>query len=344
MDIWTCLVISGILQNVPFFLRLIIEALMSLCNIVSFRVSSNESEGFCDDLLKYIGQNAVIKTANFVKNNGKDAPTGLVIGKSWIAYIDTEMHERRCSISFSILIIGFSSTIYKIKKDAKSKEVAAGDKKDDFRTKFTVYQRVGNAYWLNYEKIEFPYTVSPDTQQMEIVGKIRRMMKTSVSKGYPDNLRLLLSGDSGSGKSMVAYQLAKHMTNAEKLDVSICNTFDPSTPGDDFHNVYSRIDNNDNYLIVIVDEWDKIITKGKTVEKFITQINDKSSHNRFMDNLLHYDRVIFIATTNRPISWFKEELDESYVRKGRFDLVHEMVPMIHTDGDPEEKYHAMRFS
>jgi hypothetical protein len=161
--------------------------------------------------------------------------------------------------------------------------------------------------------------VKPFPEQRIIMDRIRTL--------YEEKNRAVvyIHGAPATGKSMIGQLLA------EEYGASYTNSCSPWEPGDAISIVVDEIDglSKDNPLIVAFEEIDGALLRiheGIPNHKNIaTQITDKSSWNRFLDNFSRglYPYVILIMTSNRPVE-FINALDTTYLRKGRVDEIFEM--------------------
>lgn len=343
MDLWTCLVISGVLAQVPFFIGILINIMARITGIKKRKYSSILNEGLTEDIMKHLKKEAIYISEKFSSKDGTAMPSGLILGRYWMAYVSTEINSYDSNMEHFLYLFSTKSTHKRIVESAQ-KSISDEPKMDDkVACNFTMYHRTGSYYRIEYKKLSFPFRIIDNEKQMNIVRDIEKNMQYSVENGYAENIRVLLHGPSGSGKSIIAFQLAKRL-NEKGKEAAICNTFNPSDPGDNIYNLYNRMNNCSNYMIIIIDEWDRVITRKRNTDKIPVEIHDKSSHNRFMDNLIHYERCIFLMTTNQPISWFSKnddpDVDCSYIRKGRFDLIYQ----IDEEANLEKRFHEIRFS
>ena len=70
------------------------------------------------------------------------------------------------------------------------------------------------------------------------------------------HLSIILWGKPGTGKSMIPILLAK------KLKASLCDTFNPTEPGDSLSRLYNTVcPTSDNPLIIVLEEYDIYIKK-----------------------------------------------------------------------------------
>lgn len=184
----------------------------------------------------------------------------------------------------------------------------------------TVYDKNGpySYNWYDRRKI-YIHDVTSWPCQESIIGRIMDEYKTK------KHTVALLHGPPGCGKSMTGLLLTL------KLKGSFCNIFKPWMPNSTLSALYSAVaPSEDSPLIIGMDEFDGPLLKihnGEIPinEKLPTLITDKTGWNLFFDEVQRgmYPFVIILLTTNKSPQFFNE-LDPSYIRKGRIDLIEEM--------------------
>jgi len=163
---------------------------------------------------------------------------------------------------------------------------------------------------LNLKKLE------PLLCQESIVDEIIRQYKRK------EQLVIFIDGIPCSGKSSIGYLVAK------QIGGSFCHTFNPTVPGDNFHNLITQIRDNDNTfqapIVVVLEEIDIIlynIHNNKLVEnsKVSTSVKDKSSWCSFLDDMFIYQNIVLIMTSNKTKGDI-DAMDTAYLRRGRVNL------------------------
>jgi hypothetical protein len=249
---------------------------------------------------KVILLSSKIKDSSITKDNQK--PSGFFISYSYIGiFVEKEN----------------SSEIYLLTSTKQYEELVKKEKDDEKKEEIILYERTGNFCWLEYIKRNFNVEkYSSRDHQDPIINTIinlynNKKMCTAFIYGLP-----------GSGKSMIGILLAK------ALKGSLVRTFNPSEPGDSIISLYNEVSPGENNpLIIMFDEVDIIIDKihnNKIIQhlNIPTQIQDKSSWNRFFDDidLGLYPNIILILTSNIPIDDIGIKYDESYLRDGRINI------------------------
>jgi Cdc6-like AAA superfamily ATPase len=137
---------------------------------------------------------------------------------------------------------------------------------------------------------------------------------------------VFLHGLPGSGKSMIGQLLTKHYNG------TYCDELIPWQPGDTIGGLYTEAEPTENNpLIIAFDEIDNILlkihnNKIESHKNLPIQIKNKETWNKFFDAIDRhkYKHIIIIMTSNRS-NEFINNLDSSYLRKGRINLIFELV-------------------
>ena len=194
-----------------------------------------------------------------------------------------------------------------------------------------MYERDGKTYSnISYTPRQFPIPhLEPYADQQNISTKI---IEDFNERGYNVSL---ISGKPGIGKSMIPYFVARYLLNNEKCenitDVAFIDSFCPIQPGDGFYSLYTKTSPTENRpLIVVMEEIDIIISNIHTdnvpIHKYILiELANKTQWSQFFDKfaIRRFPHVIFIMTTNKPLSYFNE-LDTSYMRQNRVNTIFEV--------------------
>lgn len=189
------------------------------------------------------------------------------------------------------------------------------------KTEMTIYTSIGEykATWYSKRKIKVSKYIPTAIQDSFAKVVIDQYKKK-------DNAVALLYGKPNSGKTMAGLMIA------QQLKASYCNTFKPWDAGQFMARLYSyTYPTEENPLVIAFDEFDISLMNIHTGNiqpnpKIPTEMVDKNGWNTFFDNINRgmYPHVIIILTTNRTPEFIKE-LDSSYIREGRVDLIHEFA-------------------
>lgn len=198
------------------------------------------------------------------------------------------------------------------------------DEEDTGECGVDMYDRTGNYYGLEYTKRMNTIEYIPTKVQAKVMKTIMHYYNDPLNKSR--SVVCLLSGESGVGKSTVPFILANEMKG------SICKSFNPIDPGDEFAVLYNTVTpSKQEPLIILIDEIDIIIDKvhnniivpHKTIP---IKIKDKTSWNGFWDDINRgdYKYTIWILTTNKSPAFF-DAIDPTYTRNGRVNIKYTMV-------------------
>jgi hypothetical protein len=258
--------------------------------------------------------------------NGKDIPSGYFFSVNCIGYIDNKKNYESEDIIYILTTIDYYKKLIKqntIEMTHLLQNSTLEEKEKETRTKITVFNRTGQYTNLYYRPIQLDIThIQPIGDQKEIVELITNLFRT---KGRAS---VFLHGVSCAGKSSIGYLVAKAIKG------SFCHTFNPSDPGDSFSNMIDEIRSRDDEIpIVIVLEEVNVLIRNihrkaiMTNPKIPTAVRDKATWSTMLDDMIFYKNIVFILTSNESKE-ILDELDVSYLRKGRIDASYEMLNQI----------------
>lgn len=203
-----------------------------------------------------------------------------------------------------------------IQNDENQQEVATTESPEDDYETTTIHERIGSFgdCYFRARNISLK-SLQGMPHQKEIVRSIlqhfRRVNHTVV----------FLHGPVGSGKSVITLLVAKELRG------SYCSTLRPWQPGDSLGELHADIEpTREKPLIVVFDEIDAPLVQIHRVISPHNQIPiavpDKPGWNRMLDEIQWglFPNMILVMTSNKPPD-FINNLDESYLRKGRVDLI-----------------------
>jgi len=133
-----------------------------------------------------------------------------------------------------------------------------------------------------------------------------------------------IHGVSGAGKSTIGFLVAN------RLNGTLCHTFNPTEPGDTLQSILRESDPSDERpTIILLEEINTMIhaIHSNNVHRhknITTCIQNKCTYNTFMDDLILYKNVMFIMTSNESKESI-DTLDSCYLRKGRIDGYYSMM-------------------
>ena len=318
MELVQLMIFVGFIGSSSMLFYVIINICLKLVGIHAYEYSTNCDASKVVIIAKYIKQTHIFTTSIHGDNN----PVGFVIGKWYIAYITTTNIQKRDSVSIGYTVTFWSSRIGHT--NSLSDEFVDLEKgtniDDDTRVTETleVWRHVGAFKSDTVEKFEIPFDNTDCEEQEEVIMRMQQMAQTSYENGFGYRLIAMIAGPSGKGKTQIAKRFAK------TINATICDAFNPTRAGENFTSLIKTVKpTKKKPLVVLLDEGDKIIERIhaeiKEHEFFVTAAIDKSSFNKFMDQLSDYNNVFVIFTMNSTFNAI-DQLDPSYIRCGRIDL------------------------
>jgi SpoVK/Ycf46/Vps4 family AAA+-type ATPase len=256
---------------------------------------------------------------------------------SWSTHL---VNEKNCGYFFNSSFIGYIATTFNpseawlICTDQVFKELTTqkeekvrNDEGVEIDASIIVWDRVGSYENPWFKKRRLAVSYEPRKEQERVMTCIKEKFGQVVHGKLKPCVVALIHGEAGTGKSMVGLLLAA------ELKASYCNSLKPWQPGDSISLIYSEIEPTRQHpLVIVFDEFDGALQRVHNNEienhkKTPTAVQDKEGWNRMFDYLSRglYPNVIVIITTNKTPAFF-DDLDPSYIRSGRVDLVCEIVP------------------
>lgn len=261
-----------------------------------------------------------------------DDPEGWLVGWPFIGYLENSKgnYGEEKSRLFLLTTVTYYATKMKEINSIEGNDASADSTTERKTCEIVLYDREGcyaGIYFTRRILDVQPFVARPN--QSTIIEKIMEYYEAH------RNAVVVLHGEKGVGKSMIPILLTKALaqrsSSSDDTKIGFCDTHKPTDPGDHFHNLYQRADpSRQNPLVVVFEEFDGLIhgVHHQTIKRHddvTTSIYDKSTWNQFFDR---FDRGYFpwsllIMTTNQhPDSIHK--MDESYLRKGRVNLIFEV--------------------
>lgn len=247
-----------------------------------------------------------IKDYSIIVEDG-DKPSGFFISLRFIGYV----HSNKGASGSE------SSEIYILTTKRVYENLTKLESLFDDKTKqIDVYYRTGNFFWLSYCKRQLNLNIEPNPAQSKIVSEIVSCYKKSASK----TVVAYIHGKPGTGKSTIPLILA------QELKGSYCKTFNPTDPGDRLNDLYNLISPKlDTPMVLVIEEANIMINnihnhRIESHKHIPVLVRNKESWNSLFDDIkLMYPYLIIVMTSNVPPEVI-DDLDSSYLRKGRVDI------------------------
>lgn len=241
---------------------------------------------------------------------------GFFFSWSYVGYIKDELSARGNTITTVYLL----TTPYKYQLlldasgDSDLTEVVV-----EPTVSMTIWERSGHYFNLYYNSRKLLFPFSPRERQEVIIKQIKELYS------HHGNCCVFLHGPPGTGKSMIGRFLALN------YEGHYCDTWCPTDPGDELSTLYNSVSpTKKKPMILVLDEFDSILelihVSGVEKHKYIPlPVYNKTTWNQLLDrfSLRTWNNVILILISNRTPDWVRE-LDPSYIREGRVDLVIEV--------------------
>jgi hypothetical protein len=255
------------------------------------------------------------------QQNGNEKGSGYSYGYWYILNLTISSGD---SDMYNIYMIASEESYQNLIKESNTSKynLLSNDEETNMigQSKITVYDRLGSFHNPWFRKRSNEITITPRNNQQIILDKI--------VKYHDENKHtvVFLHGSPGSGKSMIGQFLTNHYNG------SYCDELIPWQPGDTLGGLYTEAEpTEDKPLIIAFDEIDNILLKIHNNEieshkNLPIQIKNKETWNKFFDAIDRhkYKHIIIIMTSNRS-NEFINELDSSYLREGRVNLIFELV-------------------
>ncbi len=319
-----------LLGQVGFMVTIGIHLVLILMKVMCIKTQvykAHEDRTVVDSVMEKIKERAVVSSTKAVSSGDEPFPTGLVMGKWFIAYIETvRIGEWRGSeTSYNIKIIG--ATVF---------EPECGQKKQSGKKKRPEVSVVvsSDAHLNAHMRLQkmMCYHKRLD-EQMNVAQEFIKMANWSRDNGFPFNYIGLVTGPPGTGKSVLGEIIALTVKGV------LCTAFNPITYGHSISTVLKVAKPTERKPVVLVlnevDQWytfPKELAAAKPSDwltRDVDPVNPKTTSNAFFDKLAWIDNLIVVLTTNKT----PKELDEidgfgSLFRPGRVSGKFEMTTVV----------------
>lgn len=150
---------------------------------------------------------------------------------------------------------------------------------------------------------------------------------------YPDikeikertNIKLLISGKRGIGKTYIGYAIKKILDNYFDCHSKLYDDFNPKSIGVNIETMALRYASRQSPVIIIINEFDIIMDYALDINKQmfdprLCHARDKSELNNMLDKISKTPYVILVCTTEKSIDSLTVGDKRSFLRYGRFDF------------------------
>lgn len=283
-----------------------------------YKISSNYDKSITDNIMKHICSTFLYSSDSTITMKC-NYPTGLVIGKWYISYIQTEpANSYNCNEpTFTIQLYSYYNILSTYPQSPLSIESPTLHTIDQSLTVYRKHETwVGSGY--NSYHIPVNHTFNTDIQNT-ISNNIIHLMKLSKLNQFNYSAIVLITGKPGLGKSKIAHIVA------DKLNGRLCDDYELTSPGYCFNNLISVAEPSfQTPLVILIDEHDKNIERITSeninmAKLYKAPASNKDTYNKFFDYLNDYDNTLTILTSNQPYSWFMGK-DPAFVRPGRIHI------------------------
>ena len=247
-------------------------------------------------------------------------PEGWICGRWYIGYIKSETSHRGNKEKHLILFSTKKVYTNILQGESINEKSTKGEKE------ITLFQNTTENYF------NIKYASRSYSPNLKDIWASQQWVVDETMKIFKDNgsAIVLLCGLPGIGKSAIPiFQCKEFLKDTTFTGVNLVKTWNPTTPGDSFVNLYNKVKpTKTKPLIVVLEEIDGIImaihNSTVNIHKHMPiEITNKTSWNAFCDNFDPlcgiYKNVIVFLTSNQNISFF-DNLDPSYMRDNRINF------------------------
>lgn len=311
-----------VFYNHSAIFRAILDVFLKCIGLSTYLISGEKMSNvrFLNNLQK---RKALITGKAYAR--GKMYPSGFFIGTDCIGFITAHSHYIQ---DYEIMVLTTDKVFHELTDEDTAEFLVEEDESEDGKMEepatqpsiISVCTRHGTYtdFYYNSHKLNVS-GLQPKGDQEYVMNSILAHYR-KFKRGT-----FFIQGPPATGKSSIGYLLAK------ELKAPFSHQLDPTLPGDSIYRWIQNMSHDDDInapCILVIEEADTMIRKihNGNVEKNInipTDVHDKPTWSNFLDDMVFYNNVILILTSNTP----KKELDildPAYLRKGRISMVLEM--------------------
>jgi hypothetical protein len=316
-----------IFYNHSDIFRAILDILLKIVGIGTYTVSGEKTAVI--RVLHNLQKKKLLITGKGY-TRGKLYPSGFIVGQDCVGFIKTHPWVFE---EFIITLVCTEKVFHEITDEHTAEFIVEdtdsedGSMEEDIKQQAIVQPQIIEVYTRHGEYTDFYYhshkmnvgSIQPKGDQEQTMNSILAYYK-KYKRGT-----FFLEGPPATGKSSVGYLLAK------ELKAPFTHQLDPTLPGDSIYRwIQNMSHDNDQSTpsILVIEEADTMIQKIHTGnvlrnERIPTDVHDKTTWSNFLDDMVFYNNVILILTSNTPKKVI-DEWDPAYLRKGRVSMVLEM--------------------
>lgn len=199
---WHTLVVavSFGLNAIRWYWAMLLAMMLITPLIRTVRANGSQSEATVRNLESFIRKRCIMSSMT-----DNDKPTGFVVGFWFFALVSRASAGARSATSIYILlprgtVVGQASTLDEI--GSKTRNAGPNEQMD-------IWQRSGPIWSLSFNKSQIPFPKHPTSEQKHAIESVVSLAEKSFKNGFGFNASAFVHGESGTGKSELAYFLAR---------------------------------------------------------------------------------------------------------------------------------------
>ena len=258
----------------------------------------------------------IVKNALILSNNVD--PQNFSYGKWFIAYVGVTTSQHGSSSSYVYVFCNKKTKDRLLESDQFDSKAEEDDRIVKMNTLVVSFGSPYAGYTYIQNSDDFK-RIEPSDRQQIIVDSI--MAHYNDSDNVLHRTTVFLDGESGAGKSSIAYLLYLRMMDENK-NVVIAENYQPLLSNNMFKRIHdARKKSNKEHLIVTMEEIDgifKVINNTQFSYKFPQEIFDKSTWDAFLDRIDRKGKKMILILSSNVL--YENMPDPAYLREGRTHL------------------------